>query len=222
MKKRCDNLLQSVSKKFLKIGLLIAIEGIDGAGKTTQTKFLKNRLVAEGYSVITLKEPTNSKWGKKIEELAKNGRDKVSAETELEYFMFDRIEDVKENILPSLNSKKIVIMDRYYYSSVCYQGARGLNLDNIEKKNIKIAPVPAITFIIDIDADTAIRRIKKSRDEIPNHFEKKKYLEIVRSNFLNQYGSRPEVKVIKGTQPIDKVSSELWDIIYPIIKNLEE
>src|SRR3989304_2353402 len=116
-------------KVVLKRGILVAIEGIDGAGKTTQTAMLCARLCKNGYSAVSFHEPTDSKWGRKIRELAKNGRHKITAQDEMNLFYQDRIEDVKANINPALKRKNVVIMDRYYFSNIAYQSARGLNPD---------------------------------------------------------------------------------------------
>ncbi|MCP8310143.1 MAG: dTMP kinase, partial [Candidatus Methylarchaceae archaeon HK01M] len=104
------------TKKVLKKGLLIAIEGIDGAGKTTNAELLRNVLHKDGYSVTLLHEPTEGKWGKKIAELAMKGLDDINPETEFELFCKDRREDVENNIKPALKRRDIVIMDRYYLS----------------------------------------------------------------------------------------------------------
>lgn len=217
-------MLEVIERKRLKRGVLIAIEGIDGAGKTTQAKILGETLAKKGYFVVGLHEPTGGKWGKKIKELAKNGRHKTKPETELDLFYLDRREDVGKNIRPSLQEKKIVIMDRYYFSSVAYQGERGLNPDYIEKKNETIAPIPDITIILDLDPEVSLKRIRHKRNETPNHFERKKYLERVRQAFLRQFSNRPNIRIIDGddTRPIQMVASDIWKIVEPIIKEAEE
>jgi len=217
--------LETTEHKLLKRGVLIAFEGIDGAGKTTQTKLLEEKLTTIGYDVISLHEPTKGIWGKKIEDLVKNGRHGISPEIELNYFTSDRLEDVEKNIKPSLQKKKIVIMDRYYFSTVCYQGARNLDLDYIEKENEKFAPIPDIAFIIDIEPKTALKRIKQSRpNSSTNHFERETYLERVRKNFLKQFNNRPNVIIIVGdnTRSITQIASEIWKIVESIIKKFEE
>ena len=221
---KCESLLETIEIRLLKQGILIAIEGIDGAGKSTQTKILKEKLSALGYSVKSLHEPTDGIWRKKIENLIKNGRQRISPETELSYFMFDRKEDVEININPSLKAKMVVIMDRYYFSTVCYQGARGLDLDYIEKKNEEIAPIPNITFILDVETETALNRIKKSRPKLPNHFERKDYLKRVRKNFLNHLSNRPNIKIVevKDTHSISQVASVIWKNVERIITEYEE
>jgi len=217
-------LLEVVERKRLKRGVLIAIEGIDGAGKTTQAKILVETLTKKGYFVVGLHEPTGGKWGKKIKELARNGRHKTKPETELDLFYLDRLEDVGKNIRPSLQEKKIVIMDRYYFSSVAYQGERGLNPDYIEKKNETIAPIPDITIILDLDPEVSLKRIRHKRNVTPNHFERKKYLERVRQAFLRQFSNRPNIRIIDGddTRPIQMVASDIWKMVEPIIKEAEE
>ena len=221
---REKSLLKLAERKRLKQGFLIAIEGIDGAGKTTQSVILERRLKEEGYPVVRLHEPTEGRWGQKIKELAKNGRHKISPEAELEFFYLDRLEDVEKNIKPALREKKVVIMDRYYFSSVAYQGARGLDPDLIEKKNEEIAPIPNITIILDIEPEVALRRIRHKRNTTPNHFERKRYLELVRKIFLKQFSNRPNVVIIDGddNRSIEIVASDIWKIVKPLIDQIEE
>lgn len=133
----------------LRRGVLIAIEGIDGAGKTTQTEILANKLAKEGFPVVTLKEPTDGKWGQMIRKLAQNGRN-LSPEEESRLFLKDRNEDVERNIRPALLQKRIVIMDRYYHSNIAYQGALGVDVDEIRQANEHFAPVPDVVIILDV------------------------------------------------------------------------
>lgn len=217
-------MLKTVGQKRLRRGFLVAIEGIDGAGKTTQSEILEKKLVSQGYQVSGLHEPTDGQWGKKIGELAKNGRHKVEPETELEFFLLDRMEDVAENIAPALKSKQIVIMDRYYLSSVAYQGARGLDPGMIERMNKEIAPIPDITIVLDLTPEAALERIIQKRNSTPNHFERKKRLEQVRRLFLSRFLNRPNVKIIDGddTRSIKEIASQIWNIVSPMIMEIEE
>lgn len=216
-------MLQTAQRKFLKQGVLIAIEGIDGAGKTTQSKLLCDKLAESGYVAMCLHEPTDGKWGKKIRDLALNGRHKVSPEEESDFFYFDRVEDVEKNIGPALQEKKVVVMDRYYLSNVAYQGAMGLRPDSIERRNEKIAPKPDITIILDVNPEIALQRIRKGRDETPNHFERKKYLREVREVFKKQFSNRPNFIIMNGdnTGSKEKVASDIWKAVLPILKKLE-
>lgn len=208
----------------LKRGILIAIEGIDGAGKTTQSTMLYDKLKKKGYPVVRFHEPTNGIWGERIKDLAKNGRHKVNAEDELDFFYRDRLEDVEHNINPSLKEKKIVIMDRYYFSSIAYQGARGLDPNYVEEKNESIAPKPDILIILDLSPEAALKRIRQNRNETPNHFERIKYLEKVRQIFLKQFSNRPYVRIMNGdvARSEESIAQEILEIVLPIIANAEE
>ncbi len=160
--------------------MLIAIEGIDGSGKTTVAKFLFSELSERGYDVVLLKEPTDSKWGRKLKE---SYTSRLSPEEELELFLKDREYDVRNNILPSLREGRIVIMDRYYFSTIAYQGALGFDINELREMNEKIAPKPDILIVLDLPPEEAVKRIK-SRGK-PNEFENTNYLKRVREIFLS-------------------------------------
>src|SRR5207253_402183 len=103
-------------------GILIAIEGIDGAGKTTQVARLCKALEAVGETVVRSKEPTNGPHGRRVRESAQNGR--LDPHEELATFLDDRREHVATVIGPALGRGEIVILDRYFYSTIAYQGPR--------------------------------------------------------------------------------------------------
>ncbi|MCX7974922.1 MAG: dTMP kinase [Candidatus Aminicenantes bacterium] len=169
-----------------KRGLLIVIEGIDGSGKTTQARFLARKLKKLGLSVITLREPTRSRWGRKIRAMA---RSKISLDPqeELELFLRDREDNVKRHILPALNQKKIVILDRYYFSTMAYQGARGIDPLYIRKINEAFAPKPDAVFILHLSASEGLSRIshRRKKDIL---FEQERYLEKVAEIFQSLKG----------------------------------
>ncbi len=186
--------------------MFVVFEGIDGSGKTTISKMLQDMFDKRGYKTLWLREPSDSIWGKKIRKLA-NLKDAIPIEEELNYFIEDRKIDLKHNIGPALKEGKIVILDRYYYSNGCYQGARGLDVNKIIEKNLEFALTPDLTFIIDLPVDVALDRIKNNREETAILFEKKDYLERVRNNYLNL--SFPEIKVIDGNDSIEGVFAKI-------------
>lgn len=173
----------SVRKMGLKKGLLIVIEGIDGAGKSTQARILLRKLKSLGYNAVTSREPTRGKWGLEIKKLAKRP-DSLSPEEELALFIRDREENVEENLKPALSRKKVVILDRYYFSTIAYQGAKGINPSRIQRLNEKFAVKPNLVFILDIDAGKGLARI---------HKRKKKDLLFEREGYLVKVG-----KIFKG------------------------
>jgi dTMP kinase len=185
--------------------MLIAIEGIDGSGKTTIAKFLAEELRRRGYDVVVFKEPTNSEYGRKIRQILKNRC--VNPEEELELFIRDREFDVRENILPALKEGKIVVMDRYYYSTVAYQGALGIDVDYIMKLNEKF-PKPDLVIILDVSPETALKRIRAKRK--PDRFENLDYLRRVRQIFLNL---KNNVVVVNAERDVDEVKREVLNIV---------
>ncbi|MBZ5578992.1 MAG: dTMP kinase [Acidobacteriia bacterium] len=167
--------------------ILVAVEGIDGAGKTTQVDLLRQALLRAGESPILSKEPTNGKWGKLIKESASTGR--LSPQEELEAFVNDRTEHVDELVSPSLENGSIVILDRYFYSSIAYQGSRGANVDEVRSLMEGRFPIPDAVFILDVDPAIGVHRIAHSRGETPNHFEERGNLAKAREIFQRMTGS---------------------------------
>ena len=121
-------------------GWLIVFEGIDGTGKSTQCKEMEVYLNKIGTPVARFREPTDGIWGQKIRKILTVGRGDVTREEELSWFIEDRREDVKNNIVPALSLNKVVLLDRYYYSTAAYQGALGLAPESILRENEIFAP----------------------------------------------------------------------------------
>ncbi len=197
---------------MLKKGILIAIEGIDGAGKSTQAKILKERLERRGFEVVLLKEPTSSKWGKKIKEISKN-TESIDPYEELKLFIKDRKLNVRKNILPALKDKKIVIVDRYYISTIAYQGARGIDKETIREMNESFAPKPDIIFILDIHPGESLQRIKREREIL---FEEENFLKEVRKNFLEIKINR--TYVIDAKLEVNEIADKIENLVIECIK----
>lgn len=177
-------------------GYLIAIEGIDGAGKTTQAHFVQERLQARGLTVIRTKEPTTGHWGQILRDSALTGR--LSTQEEVRAFIMDRTEHVTRVINPSLQAGHIVIVDRYYFSTVAYQGARGLNPAELMAANEVFAPEPDLLVILDIDPAIGLQRIR-TRGDRANHFEQTNTLTRAREIFLSV--RKPYLYLLDATLP---------------------
>ena len=187
-------------------GLFIVFEGIDGTGKSTQIDLLADDLKELGYSVVTTFEPTNGPYGQKIRQLFVN-RAAVSHEEELELFMADRHQHVEAVIRPALAMGKVVLSDRYYLSTVAYQGANGLDPDDILVRNKAFAPIPDLALILEIEPAVGIHRIQKHRQELPNTFEEESNLHRVATIFSNlreEYISR-----IDASGTVDEVHQQI-------------
>jgi dTMP kinase len=162
-------------------GLFIALEGLDGAGKTTLAHKLCDYLKEKQKDPLYVKEPTNSSYGLKIRELSKTGRLNLSPANELELFVKDRAYDVKKNIKPALLAGRTVIADRYIVSNLAYQGALGLSSQTILKANQDF-PWPNLTIILDIEPGDGLFRVTHGRGDVCDKaFENKPYLTKVKA-----------------------------------------
>ena len=164
-------------------GRLIAFEGIDGAGKTTQARRAVEALKTKGYDAVLLREPTDGPHGRRLREIMVSGRDQVDPMEEFRLFCEDRREDVERNIRPALERGAIVCMDRYYISSIAYQGALGLDPVFIRRENERFAPVPDLILYFRLPLQQGLGRIHASRAGGQNLFERADYLERVRAIF---------------------------------------
>jgi dTMP kinase len=189
-----------------KRGYLIALEGVDGTGKSTQCRLLVDYLESFGYDAVPLREPTNGVWGQKIRKILTDGRGDLTPEEELQYFINDRKDDVEWNIAPSLAQGKIVVIDRYYYSTAAYQGALGFDPKKIIEDNEVFAPRPDIVFIVQGSLDESFKRIEQGRDGFSS-FEKRDYLEKVQSIFDTFTGDH--IRRIDSDPPIEEIQQVL-------------
>jgi dTMP kinase len=196
-------------------GRLIVIEGIDGAGKSTQARMLYDELCHRGIATVLSREPTDSKYGQKIRELAQDGREAASPEEEYRLFLEDRKIHVNDLILPALKDGKVVILDRYYFSTIAYQSARGLDPEKIRRENEAFCPIPDIVLLMDVPTNTGIHRIKQYRKETPNLFEKKSYLDKVARN-LARLDDQFIVR-IDGSGSLEDVQRRIMSHVAPIL-----
>lgn len=194
-------------------GLFIVFEGIDGTGKSTQLHLLAEKLRQLGYAVVATREPTNGPYGQKIRELFID-RGSVSREEELELFIADRDQHVKEIIKPGLSDGCVVICDRYYLSTIAYQGANGMDQDLIVKKNEDF-PVPDLAIILEIEPAHGIHRIQNQRHEHPNTFEEKANLQKVAGIFSTM--RQDYIERINGSDSIENVHRLVFEAVAKVL-----
>lgn len=143
-------------------GKLIAFEGCEGSGKSTQLKLLSEYLTERGVDFIMTREPGGSEISEEIRRIILNGKNtEMCDECEALLYAAARVQHIKEKIMPALDEGKLVICDRYIYSSLAYQGyARGLGVEFVEGINsyaINNCP-PYITVFLDISPKEAFER----------------------------------------------------------------
>ena len=190
------------------IGVLVNLEGIDGCGKSTQSKLLREKLEEEGEKVIILKEPTKRPHGQKLWDVL-HGKRKASNEEILELFVLDRKQHVEEKIQPALDDGTVVLMDRYYYSSMAYQVAGGIDVEEIREKHV-FAPRPDVVLIFDLPVSVALERVKEHSDA--DEFEKDEHLEKVRTAYLDLEND-PLVRIVDATGTPEEIFEDVWRLV---------
>jgi len=186
-------------------GCLIALEGIDGSGKSTLIPRLAARLRRSGHSVVETREPTAGSYGQKIRAMAQSGRS-VPAERELEWFVADRREHVERIIAPALLRGDVVLTDRYYLSTVAYQGARGLDAEALLTSAEAEFPIPNLALILAVPPELGLARLKDRAGDREPRFETLETLREVARRFasldrgylcsLDASGSPEQVEVV--------------------------
>jgi dTMP kinase len=185
----------------IKKGFFITFEGIEGCGKSTQSRLLYGHLRARGYDCVYTREPGGTRCGEKIREILLHGKGmRISDMAETFLFEAARSQIVDEIICPALAAKRIVICDRYSDATVCYQGYGGkvpLNiirsLDAAATSGLK----PDLTILLDIDVKTGLKRArKKGLDRM--EAKRTSYHNAVRSGYLRLAEKNPaRIRVIK-------------------------
>jgi dTMP kinase len=188
--------------------VLVNLEGIDGCGKSTQSKLLREKLEGEGEKVIILKEPTKRPHGQKLWDVL-HGKRKATNEEILELFVLDRIQHVEEKIQPALEDGTMILMDRYYYSSMAYQVAGGIDVEEIREKHV-FAPKPDVVLIFDLLVSVALERVKGHSDA--DEFEKEEHLEKVREAYLNLEND-PLVRIVDATGTPEEIFGNVWRLV---------
>jgi len=198
----------------MKRGLLIAFEGIDGTGKSTQIPLLADYLRAKGYEVVETREPTDGPYGRKIRHLYVN-RQSSSPKEELELFVQDRRQHVEEVIAPALAEGKIVLTDRYYFSTAAYQGAAGMDPNAIFAAN-DFAPRPDLVLLLVMEPEESVRRIEQLRGEQLNDFEQVEQLRKVAELFATF--SDDCILRVNAAASIDRVQAEIQRGVQQLIE----
>jgi dTMP kinase len=196
-----------------KKGVFICIEGLDGSGKSTQAKLLTKKLNKARYKAIYTAEPSQGKIGKFIRKrLFEQKRMPISAEALL--FAADRIEHVQNEVAPALNEGKIVVSDRYVYSSLAYQGSADLSLEWIEAVNAN-AKKPDLCIFIDVEPSVVLERLKRKKSVMENLETQQK----VRNIYL-KYVEKGELLRIDGGKSKPEVLEALYAQVVDFLKKV--
>jgi dTMP kinase len=203
-------------KRCLRRGVLVAIEGIDGAGKTTQSIRLVERLNALGFEAVRFFEPTDETHaGTTIRESFLRG-DAIPNRELMMFFLTDRQHDVETHIAPALSDRKIVVMDRYFLSTAAYQ-SDDIAWREILEINREFAPEPDITFVLIWPVETVLKHLAESGRALTTVENEPRLLQ-VRARYLEMARvDSGNYRVIEEVADVEDVADEILDTLLSYI-----
>jgi dTMP kinase len=195
-----------------KKGFFICLEGLDGCGKTTQAKLLVRSLERIGHDAIYTAEQSRGKIGQFIKKYLLHGEKRGSIVVEALLFAADRYEHVEDEVMPALKEGKIVVSDRYVYSSLAYQGAAGLDLKWIKTIN-KHAIRPNLAIFVDVKPEMVVQRLKFKKSVMENLETQREVREV-----YMKFVENGELVEVDGNNPKKEVAVEILKIALKFMK----
>jgi dTMP kinase len=194
-----------------KKGIFIVIEGLDGSGKTTQAALLAEKF-KKNHSVLLTAEPSHGKTGTFIRESCLYENTRLPTEAEALLFAADRVEHMYSEVKPALDEGKLVICDRYIYSSLAYQGNSGLSLDWIKTINAR-ALQPDICIFIDVPPEKVIERLQRKKSVMETLETQQKVREV-----YMKYVDKGELVRVDGDKEKEQVAEALYRTVSGLIE----
>jgi len=197
-----------------KRGIFICLEGIDASGKSTQARWLVRNLRRRGLDAIYTTEPSKGEVGSFIRQYVLQRKRRVPAVVEALLFAVDRVDHVESKIEPALESGKIVVSDRYVYSSLAYQGAAGLNIGWIKQIN-SVALPPDLAIYIDAPPEVVLKRMRRRRSVMETLENQRRvrevYMQLVREERL---------VLVDGNRPASEVAQNILAMVLKRLKSV--
>lgn len=195
----------------LNTGVFISLDGVDGAGKSTQCTLLADWLRAQGNNVVTVTDPGGTAAGDRIRDMVLHGRQELAVHCEALLFMASRAQLVAEIIAPALAAGKAVVADRYLLANVVYQGHAG-GIDPTRLLELGLFACngvePNLTIVLDLSVECAHARKHLPADRMESRDAA--FHARVRAGFLAEASRRPDrVHIIDGSQPTDSVHAKV-------------
>ncbi len=192
--------------------MFFSIDGVDGAGKSTQVKLLGEWLAESGHEVVACRDPGSTPLGEAVRRILLEVRPMaISRTSEMLLYMAARAQMVEEVIQPALAAGKTVLSDRYLLANVVYQGyAGGLDVGTLWEVG-RIATgglMPDLTLVLDMPSDAAAARLNRQLDRMEQQGEE--FHARVRDGFLKESWNQPgRIAVVNAARPIKAVQDEI-------------
>ncbi len=205
-------------KKAKRKGIFISFEGLEGSGKSSVINFLRRYLRRQGYKVLVLREPGSTKIGEKIRRILLDKRNKkISPHTELLLYLAARTQLIEERLKKSLREYDFVISDRFFDSTLVYQGY-ALGLGKVVDKAVAMFSLgiePDLTIILDTDVKKSLARLGR-RDRIESRpFSFHCRLQEGYRRLVRKYPHR--IKLLSAEKSLAEVYDDVKDVISPLL-----
>ena len=196
-----------------KRGIFICIEGLDGSGKTTHAHRLVQNLEDKGFDAVYTTEPSRGEFGRYIRTSVLQGEKRLPRVVEAFLFAVDRVDHLEKEVKPALREGKIVVSDRYVYSSLAYQGAAGLDLHWIKKIN-RLAIPPDLAIYIDVPPDVVVKRIKREKSVMETLETQSKVREV-----YMMFVENGQLLPFNGDRKKSEVAKDISQMVLDFLKN---
>lgn len=199
-------------------GKFITIDGVEGAGKSTQIAFICDYLKSRQIDVVLTREPGGTDVGEKIRELLlSNDTGKMHADTELMLMFAARNEHIQNKILPALNNGSWVLSDRFTDASYAYQGGgRGLSIERITQLEAWTLQdfAPDMTFLLDLSVEIGMSRVENRGEKDRIESEAIDFFNRVRQTYIDRSKQYPDrIKLIDSSKTPDYTKAQIQAIL---------
>jgi dTMP kinase len=194
-------------------GFFVCIEGLDKSGKTTQSVLLVEALCKKGFDAVYTTEPSDREIGRFIRKYVLQRKDRVPTVVEALLFAADRADHVENEVKPMLEKGKIVVSDRYVYSSLAYQGAAGLSLDWIKGINNQ-ALKPDLAIYLDVPVEVLTQRYQSAKSVMEKIETQKKVEEI----YLKLVQKKELIR-INGKRSMEEAAKDIQAMVLGRLKS---
>lgn len=197
----------------MKKGVFICIEGLDASGKTTHAHRLVRNLRRKGFDAFYTTEPSRGEIGRFIRTYILQRKRRVPSVVEALLFAVDRVDHVEKEIKPMLEKGKIVVSDRYVYSTLAYQGAAGLDIKWIEEIN-RLALSPDLAIYIDVPPEVVVKRIRRKKSVMERLGTQRRVREV-----YMKFVENGKLVPVDGNRRKDEVAKDILTVVLNFLKN---